>query len=163
MLIKEKIDNIKINKDDFNLHFNKEIEKLGCLDSKSDQNIKDYFLKNYKNLKLFHDPYHPTNILFYEIFRQILLNLDIKIIYNDLNFINTFIKTELCFKCLPILPDIKKTLNLQYDTKFYTFTGSQQLYLDIYDYYYIRLSKQNFKNYLVTNFIPFYKFKYIKD
>lgn len=158
--IKKKIDNIKINESDFINNFNNEINKLDLLDLKSDVKIKNYFLKNYKDLHLFHDHFHPTNILFYEIFRQVLQILNITIIYNDHDFINSLHEFELTNSSIPILPCIKKILNLNYNDKFYLYSGYKRMYLDIYNYYYIRLSINNFKKYLVNNFIPFYKFKY---
>jgi len=53
---------------------------------------------------------------------------------------------------LPILPIVKKHLELELDDNIYIFCppdyGDKKLYMNIYDYYYIRLSHQNFQNYL---------------
>jgi hypothetical protein len=53
---------------------------------------------------------------------------------------------------LPILPIVKNILDIKLGEYFYVFHppdyADKKIYMDIYDYYYIRLSHQNFKNYL---------------
>ena len=53
---------------------------------------------------------------------------------------------------LPILPVVKNILDIKLGEYIYVFYppdyADKKIYMDIYDYYYIRLSHQNFKNYL---------------
>ena len=121
-------------------------------DDNSDVDMYDFFVNNYKQLHLFHDPYHPTNTFFYEIFRQLVkILLDINLTVNDTEFINTLSDIEMTYGSLPVLPYIKECLQLNIPEKipvFYPNVSEQRLYLSIYDYYFIRLSKKNFKTFL---------------
>ena len=113
----------------------------------------NYFIENYKNKQLFHDPFHPTNLFFYEIFRQIILKLlNYELNYEDNEFINSLDNIEMTHWALPILPIIKDYLELNLKEDIAIFYppdyGDKKLYMNIYDYYYIRLSKNNFENYL---------------
>ena len=48
----------------------------------------EYFINIYKIKQLFHDPFHPTNLFFYEIFRQFIFKLDdYELKYEDYDFI----------------------------------------------------------------------------
>ena len=86
------------------------------------------------------------------MFRQIifkLLNYELK--YEDYEFTSLLDETELLCYSLPILPIIKKYLELELPDYIYVFglnDSKKRLYMDIYDYYYIRLLPDNFKNYL---------------
>ena len=84
-----KIDSINISKDEFLSFFNTELNKFKIIDDNSDINMFQYFIDNYKTKHLVHDPFHPTNLFFYEMFRQIVLKLtkhELK--YEDSQFIN---------------------------------------------------------------------------
>jgi hypothetical protein len=84
-----KINNIEISKDELLLFFNNEFEKFKKIDENSDINMLEYFKNNYKIKRLFHDPTHPTNLFFYEIFRQIILKLNnYELEYEDNFFID---------------------------------------------------------------------------
>ena len=148
-----KIDNIYISKDELLLFFNNEIKKFKLIDDNSDIKMFEYFINNYKNKQLFHDPFHPTNLFFYEMFRQIILKLhNHELEYEDYNFINLFNNIEITHWALPILPIVKEHLELKIKDYVYIFYppthGDLRLYMNIYDYYYIRLSHSNFQNYL---------------
>jgi len=150
----DKIDNVSISKDELLLFFNNELTKFKHIDENSDVNMFDYFTNNYKNKHLFHDPFHPTNLFFYEMFRQIVLLLNnYELERDDYNFINLLNNIEMTHWALPILPIIKKHLGLNLDNNvdiFYPLecNGDKKLHMNIYDYYYIRLSPQNFQIYL---------------
>ena len=113
----------------------------------------EYFINNYKIKQLFHDPFHPTNLFFYEIFRQIISKLDnYELKYEDYDFIHLFNDIEMTHWALPILPIVKNILDINLGEYVFVFYppdyADKKIYMDIYDYYYIRLSHQNFKNYL---------------
>lgn len=105
--IKNKIDSIELPNYDFSYY----LEKLKELDTNSDVKMYDYFINNYKNLHLFHDGYHPTNIFIYEIFRQLILKIkNINLKENDFDFINIFKDNELTHWAIPILPIVKNII-----------------------------------------------------
>ena len=148
-----KIHNIQILEDKFLTFLNNEINKFQTLDNNSDVSMFSFFITNYKNKHLFHDPFHPTNLFFYEMFRQIIFKLDnYELILEDQDFINSLHNIEMTHYALPILPKIKQILELKFGDYIYVFYppeyGMKLLYLNIYDYYYIRLSHNNFKSYL---------------
>jgi hypothetical protein len=103
---------------------------------------------------LFFDPFHPTNIFFYEIFRQLVkLILNYQLPETDLDFLNepTIKEIEMTNWTIPILPLIKTILNLNYEDIipcFHPQSHPKRLYMNTYDNYYIRLSHTNFKKYL---------------
>lgn len=151
--IKSYINNIKIETNELDKFFNIELNNFKKIDDNSDVNMYDYFLSNYKNIKLFHDPYHPTNHFFYEIFKQLVKIIFKKnLISNDLYFIDSLKENEMTHWTSPILPIIRSYLNLNYSCEIYKvfFPGwnPQILYLNIYDYYFIRLCQNNFKKFL---------------
>ena len=148
-----KINNIQISKDELLSFFNNELSKFKIIDDNSDINMFEYFINNYKNKQLFHDPFHPTNLFFYEMFRQIILKLNnYELEFENYYFINLFNNIEMTHWALPILPIVKNILELKLEEYVYIFyspdCGDKKLYMNIYDYYYIRLSHQNFQNYL---------------
>jgi len=149
----DKINNIQISSDELLLFFNNELTKFKLLDDNSDIIMFDYFINNYKIKQLFHDPFHPTNLFFYEMFRQIIYKLDnYELKIDDYDFINLFNDIEMTHWALPILPIVKNILHINFGEYVYIFHApdfaDKKLYMNIYDYYYIRLSHQNFKNYL---------------
>jgi hypothetical protein len=146
----EKIDNIQISKDEIVSYFNNNLQKFKNLDNGSDVCMFDYFLKNYKTKHLFHDPFHPTNLFFYQIFRQLIQKIEnYDLISEDIDFINLLNDKEMVYFALPILPIIKKHLELELSDFIYVYSNnSKQFYMNVYDYYYIRLSKYNFMTYL---------------
>ena len=149
-VITDKIDNINISKDNLLLFFNTEVEKFKRIDDKSDVNMIEYFVDNYKTKHLFHDPFHPTNLFFYELFRKIVFKLtNHELKYEDYEFINTLDHIEMSHWALPILPIVKTHLELELNNNIYVFYPADiKLYINVYDYYYIRLSHANFQNYL---------------
>lgn len=66
------INNIQINKENLINFFKNEVEKIKILDEKSDVKMHNFFKLNYNDNLLGFDPFHPTNIFFYEIFRQLV-------------------------------------------------------------------------------------------
>ena len=149
----DKINNIQISRDELLLFFDNELTKFKIIDDNSDVDMFEYFINNYKIKQLFHDPFHPTNLFFYEIFRQIIIKLDnYELKYEDYDFINLFNDIEMTHWALPILPVVKNILDIKLGEYIYVFYppdyADKKIYMDIYDYYYIRLSHQNFKNYL---------------
>jgi len=151
-----KINSINIPKNDFLSFFNTELNKFKIIDDNSDVNMFQYFIDNYKTKNLFHDPFHPTNLFFYEMFRQIILKItEHELKYEDYEFINILNHTEMTHWAMPILPIVKTHLDLKINDSIYVFflgeTGDKKLYINVYDYYYIRLSHENFQNYLNLN------------
>lgn len=145
----EKINNICINEQGFLNYFREELNSLKKIDDNSDVKMYDYFINNYKNKNLFNDGFHPTNLFLYEIFRQIVFKLTSdELIIEDTDFINLFSFNELTDWSLPILPRIKEILNINTSNIIPVFGGSKRIHMSIYDYYYIRLSKTNFQNFL---------------
>lgn len=148
--IKTTINNIKINSNDFLNYYNNELKNLKYIDENSDIKMYDFFLKYYKNIKLFNDPFHPTNIFFIEIFKQLIKLIFNKDIIIDENFIEKLSKFEMTHWTIPILPQITSILKLNYDDNYKIFYPNP-INMNIYEYYYIRLSKDNFKNYLINH------------
>jgi hypothetical protein len=149
----DKINNISIDKEKFFSYFREELDNFKKIDDNSDIKMYDFFINNYKRLRLFNDPFHPTNIFFYEIFRQLVFNLTGHLLVSeDTEFINLLNDSELTHWSLPILPIIRKFLDIETSEIICVFyppeNGDKKLYINIYDYYYIRLSKINFQNYL---------------
>jgi len=143
----QKIDDIYISKEELMLFFNEELAKFKIIDDNSDIKMYDYFINNYQTKHLFHDPFHPTNLFFYEMFRQIVYKLD----KHELNDTYDFDDIEMTHWALPILPIVKNILQLTlgdiyvfYPPKY----ADKKLYMNVYDYYYIRLSPENFQLYL---------------
>jgi hypothetical protein len=164
----DKINNIKISRDELLLFFDNELTKFKIIDDNSDVDMFNYFINNYQTKKLFHDPFHPTNLFFYEMFRQIIIKLDnCELKYEDYNFINLFTNIAMTHWALPILPIVKNILGLKMNDNIFIFhppdNGDMKLYMDIYDYYYIRLSHDNFKNYLANLNNMRFKYKRLKN
>ncbi len=77
------IDNINddINDDIIINNFTTSINKLKKLDNECDIKMFDFFQENYKNIKLFHDCFHPTNLFIIEMCKQITKIM--KITFNE--------------------------------------------------------------------------------
>jgi len=87
-------------------NFHKGINKLRLIDNDSDIKMFSFFEKNYRDTKLFHDCFHPTNFFIKEMCEQIA-----KIMGKS--FIN-IILPELDINKMEINIFIKKTLNLTF-------------------------------------------------
>jgi hypothetical protein len=148
--IRNKIDAIEIHENDFEVYFQKELSKFQELDHKSDVAMYDFFVNHYKTVPLFHDSFHPNARFFYEVFRQTVQKLfQIELAETDEEFIQQIF--ELTTWSQPILPVVKKLLNMNTEDKVRLFDGcygSKIIHVDIYDYYYIRLSPANLEEYL---------------
>jgi hypothetical protein len=145
----DKINNIYIDEDVFLKHFREELDNFKKIDDNSDITMYEYFINNYKTKNLFNDGFHPTNLFLYEIFRQIVFKLiGHELIMEDNEFIEQFNNIELTEWALPILPGVKKILDIKTSDKICVFFGNNKKCMSIYDYYYIRLSQTNFINYL---------------
>jgi hypothetical protein len=151
--VKNKINNLHIDKDYLVNYFNDECDKFKNIDINSDISMFDYFIQNYKNEELFHCPIHPTNNFFYELFKKIILYLKNCSISIDLELLHKFNLNDLLEHSLlsysrPILPIVKDILNINYNNNFKIFYSNLvdiTLNLDIYQYYFIRLSPSHFK------------------
>ena len=85
------------------------------------------------------------------MFRQIIYKLiKVEIPPNDDKFISRFSNFEMRHWILPIIPQIYNHLDLSFDSKICCGLGGHdiKLYLDVYEYIFIRLSSENFDNYL---------------
>jgi hypothetical protein len=155
----DKINNIFIDEEKFLTYFSQELDNFKKIDDNSDVKMYDYFINNFKKKHLFHDGFHPNNTLFYEIFRQIVFKLTCyELIFEDFDFVNKCNDIDMTGGSLPILPSIKKILELEIPDVICVFNppdyADQKLYLNVYDYYYIRLSHTNFQNYLNALGLP---------
>ena len=109
----------------------------------------DYFINNYKDKLLFHDPFHPSNIFFYEIFRQLVQQIcNYELMSEDEEFIKASANIEMHNWAMPILPIIKTHLELKLPDVVKTFAPEKAVKMDIYDYYYIRLTPKNLIDYI---------------
>jgi len=150
------INNIKIDRNILIDFFNSEMEKIKILDERSDVKMYDFFKLNYKKKLLFFDCFHPTNIYFYEIFRQLvkqICNYDLP--NEDIDFLNNeqIDKIELTHWTTHILPCVKQILDLQFSDIvgcFHPKYHPKRLHMNVYDNYYIRLSPINFEKYLCS-------------
>jgi len=144
----EKINNIHINEDRFLEYFKEELENFELIDTNSDVKMYEYFIKNYENRTLFNDGWHPTTLFFYEIFRQLVFKLTgHELDAEDNEFVNLFDDIDLTHWSLPILPQIKKILDIKTPDTINIFYGDKKRIMSIYDYYYIRLSEKNLETY----------------
>lgn len=151
--VKNKINNMIIDKNKIYDFFNYQCDKFKNIDINSDIPMYDYFINNYKNQELFHCPIHPTNYFLFEVFKRILYKLNLinsKISnINEKNFLNNLKNYELISYSRPILPIVKNTLNIQFNIDyiniFKCYLEDITLKLNIYEYYFIRLSPSHFK------------------
>ena len=144
----DRINNVYIDEEKFLKYFKEELDNFKKIDDNSDVRMYEYFINNYKNKHLFNDGFHPTNLFFYEIFRQIVFKLTgHELIIEDIEFINLFNNIELTHWSLPILPKVKKILDIKTPDIIHVFYENKKC-MSVYDYYYIRLSQTNFQNYL---------------
>jgi hypothetical protein len=151
------IDNITMDKDIIVNFFNEHLEKIKTLDEKSDVKMYDFFKLNYKSKLLFNDRFHPSNVFMYELFRQlvkIIANLDLP--HEDNDFLNKLKSREMTHWTIPILPIVKKILELEFDdnTVFSNQIHPMTHVMDVYDYYYIRLDSNNFNKFLSSTSVP---------
>ena len=151
--VTEKINSISIDNDRFDTYFREELVNFKKLDDNSDVKMYDYFINNYKTKHLFHDVFHPTNLFLYEMFRQIVFKLTgHELVVEDMEFIKLLNDIEMTHWALPILPGVKKHLKIETPDVISVFFppdyADKKLYMDVYDYYYIRLSRTNFERYL---------------
>ena len=148
--VREKVDRIQVEEPAFTEYFQAETDRFRSLDLKSDVKMADFFIANYRDIHLFHDCFHPTTRFFYEVFRQTLETLfQISIPAKDTAFVTGI--GELTTWAQPVLPTIKKTLNMTTPDTFHLFDGcygTKILLLDVYDYYYIRLSTDHLEEYI---------------
>lgn len=142
----EFINNIQYNSTDIINNFEKGLELFKVIDNCSDVNMYDFFINNYKKYRMFHDVYHPTNIFIYESLRQLVEKIfKIKLKYMDMDFINKFDSIEMTKFTTPIMPNIKKILDLDFNDIFYLWEAHKKIKINIYDYCYMRLNFDNFK------------------
>ena len=148
---------IQLDSEKVRQFFESEADKIKHLDEKSDVKMYDFFRQNYKHRILFFDCFHPSNIFMYEIFRQLVfLLLGVSLPETDAEFLNldAIKSNEMTLWTVPILPGIKKILELNYDDVvpcFYPQHGITRVYMNAYDNYYIRLCEDNFQKYLEIN------------
>ena len=164
--VKNKIDNLYIDKSNIIDFFNNKCDNFKKIDVNSDITMYDYFIQNYKYEELFHCPIHPTNKFFYELFKKLIIYLKNRNVSIDLEKINKLNLNDLLEYSLvsysrPILPIVKNALNINFkynsnnsnnsnnnlDTFriFKSYLQNITINLNIYEYYFIRLSPTHFK------------------
>ena len=140
-----------INESEFQEYFKNELERFKNLDQKSDVKMYSFFLKYYQTKKLFNDCFHPSLFFFYEIFRQTVRSLfQIELEEDGKDFYSLHIG-EMITWSQPILPKIEHMLGMNISKKFDLFDGAygeKIVYIDVYDYYYLRLSHSNFDHFI---------------
>ena len=150
-----KLNNINIDLLAYAKYFKESLEKLKELDSNSDIKMYDFFINNFQKKLLFNDYQHPTLYFFYEMFRQLIKQIEnIDITVEDENFIRLLESADLTEWAIPILPIIRKILKLNIPEKQYIFSNSVQgftAYLSVYEYYGIRLSEENYNTFCLIN------------
>lgn len=151
--VKQFIDQVEYNSDTITKVFEENLVKFRRIDDNSDIKMYDFFVDNYKKQKLFHDQFHPTNIFMYEVFRQLVQFIqDTDIGYDGADFISSLdAEDELTHWSQPILPTIRKHLNLEFKDE--TVVYHKTLFpvcltFDVYEYYYVRMSPKNFREFL---------------
>jgi hypothetical protein len=145
----EKLNDIRIDEERYINYFIEEVEHFKKIDDNSDVKMYDYFIKNYKTRHFFNDGFHPTNLFFYEMFRQIVFKLTgHELVFEDNEFIESLSYIEETHWTLPILPQIKRILKMTTSDNINVFYGKLKKNMSVYDYYYIRLSQNNFREYL---------------
>lgn len=82
--------------------------QIEAMDRISDVKIYDYFIENYKHLRLFKDPVHMENCLVWYVTMNILKSLGLR---NDLDMPEKEIHY---FTQLPIYPEVMETLGLEW-------------------------------------------------
>ncbi len=131
--IKQRMDSIVIDDKKVLNYFNSCLIKLKELELNSDIKVYDYFYNNYKQTQLFYDCFHPTNKLFYQIFKQIVIQIDTNIVLNDEDneFCNLIKASDIW--SVPIIPVYQKLFELNYGNYCYKYN------VDVYDNYQLRL------------------------
>jgi hypothetical protein len=145
------LDSIPVDEQVFKNFFDESLTYFKSISDSASEELQmyDFFVENYKHKHLFHDYLHPTNLFLYEIFRRIVKKLwSIDLPCEDEEFLKKLKFDELCEWAQPILPPIKKHLGMTTSDVVPLFKGAQMIYVDCYDYYYIRMLPDNFYNYL---------------
>ncbi len=95
---------------DYEIHeaFNKFKKKLVHREKEWDIKISDYILYNYKKIKLFLDPFHPSKILLNEISKRLLKYMKFTTEDYDINY------EDYGFEMI-VYPCVKKHLGIVYD------------------------------------------------
>lgn len=153
------INSIDIPRNELIEFYNNQLKKFKEIDDNSDVDMYSFFIQYHKTIPLFNDPYHPTLFFIYEIFRQLVFKLySVQLPFDDSDFCNAIRSCEITHWVTPILPIMYSTFGLKLPRIVECFHPIK-IPLDVYEYYYIRLSKYNFQDYLFNIFFP----KYIKN
>lgn len=143
--IKNKIDNLQINKNYINNYFNESLLKFKKIDDNSDIKMYDFFINNYKNHLLFYCPIHPTNYFINELFNRVVYKIFNITLYINNDLLRKMYIHSLTQYTLPLLPCVTRELNIINYNKNNIILFDDKLKFDIYQYYLMRLSKDNFK------------------
>lgn len=109
-----------MNPKDIESNFERSIAELRIQESLGDVEIVDFFLKNYKSIPLFRDPYHPTGMIYQHLSYQIILRVlkqNPAIRVKPFHIQEGWIKEYGHFK--PISNLVASTLGLKYDLDSY--------------------------------------------
>lgn len=72
--------NQKISPEVIDRNYNESIDKLKQMEQVSDIKALDYIMDNHKDIQLFSDYWHPTEVLFKHLFQQIIAKIGLKIV-----------------------------------------------------------------------------------
>lgn len=148
--IKKKLDSIDYDHQYYDSFYSEKMQelKLSC-DMADELNMWDFIEDKIKHTHLFHDYLHPTNIFFYELFRRLVRAVwEVELAEEDEEFLKKCEEHDLTQWAQPIIPSIKKRLDMTTPDIIPVFVGDQKMYMDVYDYYYIRILPDNFINFL---------------
>lgn len=101
---------------DIRKKFDTEMKKLKKREEKCDISISDFIEENYKEIQLFYEPTHPTNIVFWEKANRILKLLGFDAISEkdaQLGFLDGCDQSEAF-----IYPCVREALGLQYEQRY---------------------------------------------
>ena len=127
--LKNIIDFEEINMDDFQKYLTNEFFKLEEIDKLSDIKMYDIVKNNYQKERLWLSHCYPSSKFFYYIAQNILRNINLD---DNITYIENF---DFHKKNMPILPQIKQVLKLEFDTDIITY---YDIKCSIYEFYCIR-------------------------
>ena len=132
-------------------YFYEKLDEFKTINKNVDIDMYDFFVRNYKSKQLFYDYAHPTNVFFYELFRKLIfMVLKTVLPETDKEFLDSLSLHENTHFAIPIMPQVAKTLELDFwEERFWVFFPQHRTKMSIYDYLYIRLSKDNLKSYIL--------------
>ena len=121
--------------DEIERKFNAELSLLHEMDKQSDVEFLDYFVKHYRNIPMFNDPYHPSwHFICYltqQIFDKVTAEKKMEFKPNNFEFYTHKVE-NVYFK--PITNKVANVLGLRYDLDSYYIESRKNYLSKILDY-----------------------------